>query len=120
MDDSILHCAFCGKSAEDVQKLFADKSAAICDECILLCAEMLKEKKADKKEPPRCSFCGKLETGQRKLIVGPSGCICNACTDKCAERFNAEIVKELRLTKAHLRRLEEMISQKQHSQTKGK
>ena len=39
----ILHCSFCGKSQHEVRKLIAGPSVFICDECIDLCNEIVKE-----------------------------------------------------------------------------
>ena len=36
-----LRCSFCGKAHDDVWKLFASRDAAICDECIEVCAGMM-------------------------------------------------------------------------------
>jgi hypothetical protein len=36
-----LHCSFCGKAHDDVWKLFAGRTAAICDECVEVCAGIL-------------------------------------------------------------------------------
>ncbi len=36
-------CSFCGKSQSEVRKLIAGSSAYICDECVELCNEILKE-----------------------------------------------------------------------------
>ena len=41
--DKLLHCAFCGKNQNEVQKLIAGPSVFICDECIELCNDILKE-----------------------------------------------------------------------------
>jgi ATP-dependent Clp protease ATP-binding subunit ClpX len=38
---SSLRCSFCGKTHDDVWKLFASRTAAICDECVELCAGMM-------------------------------------------------------------------------------
>ncbi len=47
MDDtkSILHCSFCGKSQHEVKKLIAGPTVFICDECVDLCADIIKEEK---------------------------------------------------------------------------
>ena len=47
--DSYLHCSFCGKSQDQVQKLIAGKrrDVYICDECVDLCAEVLEEELGD-------------------------------------------------------------------------
>ncbi|AGX86770.1 ATP-dependent Clp protease ATP-binding subunit ClpX [Candidatus Symbiobacter mobilis] len=37
------HCSFCGKSHNEVLKLIAGHNAYVCDECVGLCAQLLKE-----------------------------------------------------------------------------
>lgn len=39
----LLYCSFCGKSQHDVKKLIAGPSVYVCDECIMLCNEIIKE-----------------------------------------------------------------------------
>jgi ATP-dependent Clp protease ATP-binding subunit ClpX len=39
------HCDFCGKSKEDVEKLIVGEHAAICNDCIELCVDILKDDK---------------------------------------------------------------------------
>ncbi|MBA4117706.1 MAG: ATP-dependent Clp protease ATP-binding subunit ClpX [Candidatus Puniceispirillum sp.] len=41
-----LHCSFCGKSQHEVKKLIAGPSVFICDECVDLCLEIIKEESA--------------------------------------------------------------------------
>ncbi|AOV07575.1 ATP-dependent protease ATP-binding subunit ClpX [Sporosarcina ureilytica] len=38
-----LNCSFCGKSQEQVRKLVTGQGVYICDECVELCAEIVKE-----------------------------------------------------------------------------
>jgi ATP-dependent Clp protease ATP-binding subunit ClpX len=38
-------CDFCGKSKEDVEKLIVGENAAICNDCIDLCVDILKDEK---------------------------------------------------------------------------
>jgi ATP-dependent Clp protease ATP-binding subunit ClpX len=40
---STLHCSFCGKSQHEVKKLIAGPTVFICDECIELCLDIIKE-----------------------------------------------------------------------------
>lgn len=40
-DVPLLHCSFCGKTQDQVQKLIAGPGIYICDECIHLCNEIL-------------------------------------------------------------------------------
>lgn len=42
-DKKILHCSFCAKGQHDVQKLIAGPTVFICDECIDLCVDIIKE-----------------------------------------------------------------------------
>lgn len=39
----LFHCSFCGKTQEEVHKLIAGPSVYICNECIVLCDEILHE-----------------------------------------------------------------------------
>ncbi len=39
----MLHCSFCGKPQNEVKKLVAGSSAFICNECIELCSDVLKQ-----------------------------------------------------------------------------
>ncbi|MCP1339809.1 ATP-dependent protease ATP-binding subunit ClpX [Idiomarina sp. M1R2S28] len=41
--DKPLYCTFCGKSQHEVKKLIAGPSVFICDECVELCNDILKE-----------------------------------------------------------------------------
>lgn len=38
-----MKCSFCGRSQEQVRKLFTGPKACICDECVEVCVEMLEE-----------------------------------------------------------------------------
>jgi len=38
-----IHCSFCGKSQDEVKKLIAGPTVYICDECIDLCNDIVKE-----------------------------------------------------------------------------
>ena len=39
----ILHCSFCNKSQHEVRKLIAGPSVFVCDECIELCNDIIRE-----------------------------------------------------------------------------
>ncbi len=41
--DKILYCSFCGKSQHEVRKLIAGPSVYVCDECVELCNDIIKE-----------------------------------------------------------------------------
>ena len=40
---NILYCSFCGKSQHEVRKLIASPTVFICDECVELCMDIIKE-----------------------------------------------------------------------------
>ena len=42
-NDKLLYCSFCGKSQQEVKKLIAGPSVFICDECIELCNDIIRE-----------------------------------------------------------------------------
>ena len=42
-----LYCSFCGKSQDEVRKLIAGPSVYICDECVELCNDILREELQD-------------------------------------------------------------------------
>lgn len=42
-ENSTLYCSFCGKSQHDVKKLIAGPAVFVCNECVTLCADILKE-----------------------------------------------------------------------------
>ena len=40
---STLYCSFCGKSQHEVRKLIAGPTVFICDECVELCNDIIRE-----------------------------------------------------------------------------
>ncbi len=58
-DDSgkLLYCSFCGKSQHEVRKLIAGPSVFVCDECVDLCNDIIREEIQEKSE----------ESGERHL-----------------------------------------------------
>ncbi len=42
-DSKLLYCSFCGKSQDEVRKLIAGPSVFICDECVDLCNDIIRE-----------------------------------------------------------------------------
>jgi len=57
-DGKLLHCNFCGKSQHEVRKLIAGPSVYVCDECVELCNDIIREElqetsdEGDKKKLP--------------------------------------------------------------------
>ncbi|WP_422445101.1 MULTISPECIES: ATP-dependent Clp protease ATP-binding subunit ClpX [unclassified Endozoicomonas] len=46
-DSKLLYCSFCGKSQHEVRKLIAGPSVFICDECVDLCNDIIREEIQD-------------------------------------------------------------------------
>ena len=42
-DDKLLYCSFCGKSQDEVRKLIAGPSVYVCDECVELCNDIIRD-----------------------------------------------------------------------------
>ncbi|MDP7536640.1 MAG: ATP-dependent Clp protease ATP-binding subunit ClpX [Methylococcales bacterium] len=42
-DEKLLYCSFCGKSQHEVKKLIAGPSVYVCDECVALCNDIIRE-----------------------------------------------------------------------------
>ena len=49
-DGKLLHCNFCGKSQHEVRKLIAGPSVYVCDECVELCNDIIRE---ELQSPPK-------------------------------------------------------------------
>ena len=45
-----LYCSFCGKSQYEVKKLIAGPSVFVCNECIELCNDIMREEESEKSD----------------------------------------------------------------------
>ncbi|MGG6462694.1 ATP-dependent Clp protease ATP-binding subunit ClpX [Solilutibacter silvestris] len=52
----ILYCSFCGKSQHEVRKLIAGPSVYICDECVELCNDIIREELEQKSDSSRSAL----------------------------------------------------------------
>ncbi len=55
-DGKLLYCSFCGKSQHEVRKLIAGPSVFICDECVELCNDIIREELEEHAEHGRDSL----------------------------------------------------------------
>jgi len=53
--EKVLYCSFCGKSQHEVKKLIAGPSVFICDECIELCNDIIRDEVPAESSPARAS-----------------------------------------------------------------
>ncbi|MGE5336176.1 MAG: ATP-dependent Clp protease ATP-binding subunit ClpX, partial [Gemmatimonadota bacterium] len=60
--EKLLYCSFCGKSQHEVKKLIAGPSVFICDECIDLCNDIIRDENAG--EPGAAAAKSDLPTPQ--------------------------------------------------------
>ncbi|MGD9871105.1 MAG: ATP-dependent Clp protease ATP-binding subunit ClpX [Thauera sp.] len=51
--DKLLYCSFCGKSQHEVRKLIAGPSVFICDECIELCNDIIRDEVVGGADPDK-------------------------------------------------------------------
>jgi len=58
-NEKLLYCSFCGKSQHEVRKLIAGPSVFVCDECVELCNDIIRE---EVQEQPDDDSARKLPT----------------------------------------------------------
>lgn len=64
-------CSFCGKTEDLVKKLIKGKDGAcICDECVLICGDMVKEADAEATQPVPLKTPAEIKQELDKYIVG--------------------------------------------------
>jgi ATP-dependent Clp protease ATP-binding subunit ClpX len=74
--EKLLYCSFCGKSQHEVRKLIAGPSVFICDECIELCNDIIRDETRPISRPPESrhglptphEICGILD----QYVIGQS------------------------------------------------
>src|ERR1700693_5950978 len=52
-DGKLFYCSFCGKSQHEVRKLIAGPSVFVCDECVELCNDIIREELEERAERTR-------------------------------------------------------------------
>ena len=55
-EDKLLYCSFCGKNQNEVRKLIAGPSVYICNECVDLCNDIIKEEISEATESEEEGF----------------------------------------------------------------
>ena len=109
----ILRCAFCSKSQRDVKKLIAGPMVYICDECVEICNEIIREDRVlgpaaahvfesppgveggilenapTSVGPIRCKLCDSISAIEFCLPVAGRGWLCRSCLDAVREVLDA-------------------------------
>jgi ATP-dependent Clp protease ATP-binding subunit ClpX len=74
-DEKLLYCSFCGKSQHEVKKLIAGPSVFICDECVDLCNDIIREdvqKDGDKDNGERLPTPQEIRDVLDQYVIGQS------------------------------------------------
>lgn len=72
-DNKLLYCSFCGKSQHEVRKLIAGPSVFICDECVELCNDIIREEVKDispKKKQDELPKPKEIHTHLDEYVIG--------------------------------------------------
>ena len=72
-DDKLLYCSFCGKSQNEVKKLIAGPSVYVCDECVELCNDIIKDELLEEKsasETPPLPKPKEIKEELDKYVIG--------------------------------------------------
>src|SRR3989339_1049141 len=73
--EKLLYCSFCGKSQHEVRKLIAGPSVFICDECVDLCLDIIREdvgKEVDKESSDRLPTPQEIAAVLDQYVIGQS------------------------------------------------
>ena len=73
-----LRCSFCNKSEDDLEKLIAGPKVYICDECVDVCVNILRDSGPD--VGVLCPVCRQLVSLEDAVAIGENGTrLCPAC-----------------------------------------
>jgi ATP-dependent Clp protease ATP-binding subunit ClpX len=72
----LLYCSFCGKSQHEVRKLIAGPSVFVCDECVDLCNDIIREEIQDKeseKTARKLPIPEEIKSTLDEYVIGQEG-----------------------------------------------
>src|SRR3546814_12409389 len=97
-----LYCSFCGKSQHEVRKLIAGPTVFICDECVELCMDIIREehkttlvKSRDGVPTPQdiCSVLDDYVIGQshaKRVLRSEERRVGKECVSTCRSRWSPD------------------------------
>ena len=73
--EKVLYCSFCGKSQHEVKKLIAGPSVFICDECIELCNDIIRDEVPSAEADPKAAkselpFPSEIKASLDQYVIG--------------------------------------------------
>ncbi|MBC7715504.1 MAG: ATP-dependent Clp protease ATP-binding subunit ClpX, partial [Pseudorhodobacter sp.] len=73
--EKVLYCSFCGKSQHEVKKLIAGPSVFICDECIELCNDIIRDEVPAAEADPKTAkselpFPSEIKASLDQYVIG--------------------------------------------------
>ena len=77
--EKLLYCSFCGKSQHEVKKLIAGPSVFICDECIDLCNDIIRDESIERRDrwrapSPTCRRRRRSAELLDQYVIGQADC----------------------------------------------
>jgi ATP-dependent protease Clp ATPase subunit len=78
---SDVKCSFCSKPHDQVRKLIAGPLVYICDGCVAICMEIIREELPDTEDAAVCSLCARTIGSSDRLQVPGRGTLCAVCAN---------------------------------------